>query len=586
MHGFFGSYGKEREWDLSVFAGKSYIKREHKTHPFHITQITLPKFLNDKYFFEKDDCFLAIEGVLFVADSPSQAIDRYRQGETTFWDNWRGSFAGILYDKRTESLLLFNDHIGSHLLFYTQLNNNLLFTSDLPILTKTICQYTAPTYNEQFAWSMLSFGYSPIGETPITHIQRIEAGQYLYIQGNKVEKHIYHRFSITPNTLSEEENMQQVEVLFRQAVQRVLDKNHQYGLKHTAALSAGLDSRMSVCIARELTEEPIDVVTYSQSGFYDEIIPKSIAEAWKLNIHFTGLDGGKYLQNVDATNSITGGIISYAGAAQVVEGFRSLNCNQTGVVLTGMLGDIVLSSRQKRDLPSYAGLGAVSTRFINHTTFVTSSLLQKYPMQELYYLYVRGFNCADLGSPLILQTTGESYSPFYDIDLLQFCLTIPQAQRFNYHLYDRWIHTYHPQAAQWAHNGTRTIGNSIKKVGIAGREIPLRDLPKRIVWYLCKKLHIYNFYQENAGHSMNPMDQWYAETPALRKILDDYINENICLLAFSQELQHAALNLYKSGTMMEKTLVLTLLAAMRLNQLSANDGNNAPTTCTKSTDRQ
>ncbi len=68
MHGFFGSYKANVTWDLSSFEDKSFVKRTHSEGYFQLTQVTLPKFLNDKYFAEIDDCFLATEGVLF--DSP------------------------------------------------------------------------------------------------------------------------------------------------------------------------------------------------------------------------------------------------------------------------------------------------------------------------------------------------------------------------------------------------------------------------------------------------------------------------------------------------------------------------------------
>ena len=573
MHGLFGTIGARATWNFTYFEKGHYIRRAFDDGVFHVDQITLPKFLNDKYFYDDGAYFLATEGVLFEADSPQESIARYLQGEEVFWNHWRGSFCGVFYDRHNDTLLLFNDQVGSKMLFYTQAGGDWFFSSDLPILTEQLCLRTLPTYNEQFGWSMLTFGYSPIDETPIAGVHRLQAGQYVRVRGRQAETCTYHRFSNTPNHLSEQSNIEQIEVLFRQAVQRVIDKNRQYGLRHTAALSAGLDSRMSVCIAREITDEPIDVVTYSQRGFYDEYVPKEIASAWDLQMHFTPLDGGDYLRPIDRINRLTGGIICYGGSAQVADGFRAIDAEQAGVVLTGMIGDIIINSRHKKDVPVYHGLGALSTRHLHKTHALTASLQGLFPAQELYYLYVRGFNCADLGSPLILQTIGESYSPFYDVDLLQFCYSIPAAQRYNYRLYDRWIHTYHSQAEQWLHNGTRQIGKSIRTVHLFRRDIPLSDLPKRILWYLFRKLHLYNFDQAKAGESMNPMDDWYAHSPRLREDLDNYFARYIDLLDFSKELRQAASDLYASGTMMEKTLVLTLLASIHLNPLPASDGN-------------
>lgn len=563
MHGFFGSYGKICDWDISTWQGTSFVTRKYERQAFHLTQVTLRKFLDDKCFVEQDGCFLAVEGVLFEADQPAEAIARYRSGETIFWSSWRGSFCGVLYDSREDLLLIFNDHVGSKMLFYTQAEDSLLFSSDQMTLAAAA---GVKTSNEQFAWSMLTFGYSPIGETILIGIQRLMAGEYLLMKGASVECHTWHRFDDTPNTYSLQENIEQTDLLFRQAVQRVINKNNQYGLKHVAALSAGLDSRMSVCVARELTGEPIDVVTYSQSGYYDETISRQIAEAWNLTMHFTPLDGGAYLNLTDETTALTGGLVNYAGAAQVIAGFEVLNKAQTGVILTGMIGDIVINSRTASNPESYPGLGAISQEYIHQLPAVTKLIARLFPRQELYYLYIRGFNCADLGSPLVLQTFSESYSPFYDVDLLQFCLSIPLEQRYNYRLYDQWIRTCHPQAAQWAHNGTTLIGKRPYMAHIAKRDIPLRDLAKRVFWYLCKQLHIHNFYREYAGQSMNPLDAWYNNNAALRSTLDNYLTDHINLLQTNRTLQQSALELYQSGSVMEKLQVLSLLSALKLNQ--------------------
>ena len=147
MHGLFGSIGQGVTWDFTSLSANHLVQREHTEKSFHLYQFTLPKFLNDKYFYEEDGCFLATEGVLFEADSPAQAITRYRRGETTFWDSWRGSFCGVLYDKKANILLLFNDHIGSKMLFYSHTADGFVFASDNRLLAKTI---SAKEYNKQF----------------------------------------------------------------------------------------------------------------------------------------------------------------------------------------------------------------------------------------------------------------------------------------------------------------------------------------------------------------------------------------------------------------------------------------------------
>ena len=94
----------------------------------------MSKFKPVKY--EVDGCLLEVFGVLFEADSPQEAIRRYRQGETVFWDGWRGSFCGVLRDEKNDTTLLFNDHIGSKMLFYAQTEHGFFYGRDLRELSQ------------------------------------------------------------------------------------------------------------------------------------------------------------------------------------------------------------------------------------------------------------------------------------------------------------------------------------------------------------------------------------------------------------------------------------------------------------------
>ena len=274
MHGFFGSYGKAIPWDLTTFKDPSLVRRTQENHSLHLTQVTLSKFLNDKYFHSENGCFLATEGVLFEADQPSKAISRYRQGETVFWDAWRGSFAGLLYDQTMDTLLLFNDHVGSKMLFYSQTEEGFFFASDLEVLAHALNLHT---FNTSFAQNILDNGCSEDNSTFLKGIYRLTAGQYLRIRGQQMEIYDYHRFDNTPYPYDEAQMVARTDALFKQAVQRVIRKNEEEKLRHFYPLSGGLDSRMSQWIARQMTQQPITNYTYSQTGHYDHLLPREIS---------------------------------------------------------------------------------------------------------------------------------------------------------------------------------------------------------------------------------------------------------------------------------------------------------------------
>lgn len=563
MHGFFGSYKTKVTWDLSGFDDRSFVKRTHSEGDFQLTQVTLPKFLNDKCFAEIDGCFLATEGVLFEADKPEEAIARYRNGETTFWNSWRGSFAGVLYDSKTDTLLVFNDHIGSKMLFYAQTKDGFVFASDSYILARVLG--LKPT-NENFLWQLLLYGYSPIGETAFEGVHRLVAGEYLTIRERHLEQHTYYRFNNTPNHLSMDQNIECIDAAFRKAVERAIRKNEEYGYSHFLPLSAGLDSRMTNRIAHDLAKTPIYNITYSQTGFFDETAPRELAEYWHNTFLFTPLDNGDCLKLLDTITCMTCGMEHYSGAAETLWGLPNIAKQKAGLFLTGMVGDIIIGTgytKCRTNQPYHLGEGALLPYIPSKLQdSLPRNFEQLYQNREIYYLYVRGFNCANLGSPLIHQTYGESFSPFCDVDLIEAAYSAPVQQRWGHKLYDQWILRKYPDMARWKHNGIYTIGQRPRIISIFGRAIAMSDIPKRMAWYILKHLHIHNYYTETKGGSMNPEDTWFKENKSLFEWSENYIQSNLSLLNAFPELQLMVTSLSK-GTAMERMQVLTLLACLR-----------------------
>ena len=501
--------------------------------------------------------------MLLEADSPQEAVQRYRNGETAFWKSWRGSFWGVLTDEMHDTTILFNDHIGSKMVFYAQTETGLVWDTDPYLLARTI---GARANNENYLWQMLIYGYSPVGETVFSAIHRLLAGEYIYAKGRQIEKRIYHRFDNTPNKLSLEENIERIDAAFRKAVERALRKNEACGYTHFLPLSAGLDSRMTNRVAKELATTPIHNITYSQTGYYDETTPRELSGYWHNTFHFTPLDGGDCLNALDEVSRITDGLIHYSGAAETLYGLPDLAKEQAGVFLTGMVGDIIVGTAYTKRDPNqsyHIGESALIHQYSHHLRHsLPADFEQLYPNREIFYLYTRGFNCANLGSPLIHQAYGESYSPFCDVDVLEAAYAAPLAQRWGHRLYDQWIIRKYPDMTQWKHNGLYTIGQRPMTVSLFGRQMPIGDIPKRTWWYLLKHLHIHDYYRETAGASMNPEDDWLAQNSRLRTWSEEYIQTNMALLDAFPEIQKTALAL-SQGTATERMQVLSLLACLR-----------------------
>lgn len=575
MHGIFGTYHTQVGYNFNSLQ-TDLMHREFSTQNCHLWHYTLPKFENDKVFVNTNNCIFIIEGVIL---NDKELLEQYHHtalssliphlfqtlGET-FFRVFRGSFCGVVYDMKQDLLLVYNDHIGDHLIFYAEAEKGFCFSSDLKILSDTLRKIRPLQYNEGFMYSLLTYGYSPLCETIYDGILRIPAGKYLRITATTHQLLTFHRFTNHPNALSLQENIERMDSLFRNAVQRVIDKNRQYHFDNYLPLSAGLDSRMTNCVAHNITHEQIHNVTYSQSQYYDEWLPKQLANYWGNEMHFRALDGGDYLDNLEEAVALTQGLVQYSGASQVLDSFTRLPKEQIGIVMTGMIGEIVFGTAftELNYNQSYTlGCGAYSQYHIDRLkTCIPATFWKEYPNREIYYLYVRGFYCANLGSPLILQSLGESYSPFYDVDVLEFGLSIPLKWRWNYHIYDKWILEKYPDMAKWKHNGNYTIGKRPKLVSIAGRSIEAKDIPKRLIWYILKKLHIHDFNKEQVGSSMNPEDYWFENNTYLKNFANTYIEDNLPLLSFSPLLHADVMDLLNKNAS-QKMQSLTLLATLK-----------------------
>ncbi len=484
----------------------------------------MSKFPPIKY--ELEGCRLEVFGVLFEADNPEEAIRRYRHGETVFWNNWRGSFCGTLTDGNQGVTLLFNDHIGSKMVFYAKTKSGYLYSTDLKTLSK---ETGLQQPNETFIKAIIDKGYTTDNNTVYQGIYRLLAGQYLRIQGKEATLLSYHRFDNTPHPYHEAEMLAQTDLLFRQAVERVLRKNEQAGLEHFFPLSGGLDSRMCQIVARQLTRHPITNFTYSQTGHYDHLLPHEISRSLGNQWLFMALDGGDYLTQIDAISSATQWLINYNGPSEIYTFASQQEWKDKGIVLTGVNGDNILSVITDRH-------------------------------HEIDLLYSLSFAGNGIGSPQVLQHYTESYSPFCDVDFLEYVLHIPTAKRRNYAFYDKWILSYYPQAAQWLHKHER-IGHRHWMVTVAGRNMFLKDLPKRIIWSILKRLRIYDGYKIDTD-SMNPYDRWAISNPNLLSSLDAYFEQHKELLN-GLEMNKELIRRYQSGNITEKCAVLTIISALR-----------------------
>jgi asparagine synthase (glutamine-hydrolysing) len=152
-------------------------------------------------------------------------LNEYLQNKQTFFQQMKGSYWGVVVDKKTGEVLTYSDHIGSKQIFYSSNKDTLIISSNSYELTCYLKQHEAirPTLNVQAAYFILDFGYTLENFTIVNEINRLIPGNYLIKEGNEEEIREFHRVSKKPIAVSDEEAIEGIDRHFRKAVRAMFD---------------------------------------------------------------------------------------------------------------------------------------------------------------------------------------------------------------------------------------------------------------------------------------------------------------------------------------------------------------------------
>lgn len=528
------------------------------------------KFYKDTCRFEDENYLLLLDGVVLnksdllnekLESWETTLIALYEQKGVDFYKVLRGSFSGFLYDKTQEIWIIFQDHIGSKTIYYSEVVTGVYMFSNQ--ITELYKQRKILGLKEELdinaAYMLLSYGYMLEDYTLSKAIKRIQPGTYVKIEKTVRSHHIYYRINNESNVnLSEEQAIEQIDVLFRKAIKRQFDKDLEYGYKHFVALSGGLDSRMTSWVANKMGYKNQLNFTFSQSSYLDETLPKAISQDLKHEWLFKALDNGIFLYNPDEITKITGGNVLYHGLAHGLSLYKYVNFNKLGLSHSGQLGDVVFGSFNKTlehqvDYKPYTG--AYSSKLLARVNF-DDGLVHKYDNAELFSMYQRGFNGANQGLLPIQQFT-ETVSPFYDVDVLDFAMSIPLKYRSKQRIYKKWILKKYPEAANyiWEKTGEKISAPSIY---IKNKEVTIHKLMTKLLLKSGLKKAGYN-----SKNNMNPIEYWMANNKELKLYLDNFFSNYIDLVEDVQ-LKSDCVSHYKYGNGIEKLQVISLLSALKL----------------------
>lgn len=386
-------------------------------------------------------------------------------------------------------------------------------------------------------------------------IKKIQPGCYITYKDGIIKEKQYFRLDNKPNSLSYQENIERLEDLFCKAVDKEYAKDKEYGYEHICALSGGLDCRMTSFVAHELGYKKQLNVTFSQSDYWDEIIPKQIARDLHHEWLFKSLDNGMFLFDADYITKRTGGNVLYYATAFSDSLCRYINWSNLGMFHSGQLGDVVIGSKCKCvDERFVLGDGAYSLTLINNVNYSPDEKVANKEIGLYYYRYLNGTNN---GIQDVYNYT-EFSSPFCELDFLTFCLSIPLEYRYKHKIYKDWICAKHPDAANYVWQTTGAFINE-PILNILGRKIPKSQVKKKFKRKVRKILG--RNVEDERRDGMNPLQKYLDENTELKLFYDSY---KIYLDKIqNKKLKQHVSYLMDSGNAYEKNMALTLLAAIK-----------------------
>lgn len=569
--------------DVSCFTGKDYM----------VERRTNRKFMNDKVVIDDDRLFLLLEGVVVnnwdlvrkhKANGWQDCVRlMYESHGDVFYKEFRGTFCGCIYNKSQDKWTFFTDHIGDKQILYAKLPQGLVVATEINYVAETLKHNGCSlSLDMEGAYMALTLGYVIENKTLFSEIHKVPAGHYLQYDGQKLQEVQCHRFSFRPVDISVEDAVEEIDTRFRESVKLNFEKDKEYGYKHMATLSGGMDSRMTVWVSHDLGYQKQLNLTFSQSNYLDFSIAQEIATDLHHDFVFKALDNGNCIYDIDKVTPVTGGSACFFGVSHTKSLFDLLNYEAYGLVHTGELGDVILGS-YVHDLDGSSEIsikaGAYSIEMMDRLK--EYQFKYDYDSPEMYMMYNRGFGFVGQGTLGYDHTKTETLSPFCNVDFMEFCFGIPLVLRCNHKIYFDWVLRKYPQAADYIYEGwggkIRPIDNvdKTKYMTVFGNKVPHFTDPSfgnYLKGFVLRRLGLREKFNKpttsqtfklSTKQNMNPVDYWYNNNQELRSFMDGYWYENKDLIQ-DEQLKKDMRFLYEDcEAVYDKLQTLSLLSAIK-----------------------
>lgn len=532
---------------------------------------TLNKFMLDKTLAAAAgnvviaDGFLLNKKALFakygVEDMADLLWTMYQKEGETFFSAFRGSFSGAIYDRAKDKWLVYTNQIADNTVFYALTEGGFVAGSQVNYVIDACKAAGLPlTFDEVGAYQVLTHGFMVNDATLAKEIKRLRGGTYLCVEKGVATVKEYHRFTTNWERFKDksvDELVDMVDQAFRAAADLEYSKDEEYGYQHLSDISGGMDSRSTMWVGHALKPRHMQLITYCRSNYADEMIAKEIADYWKDELLVKPIDDVSFVYDLDEMVFMNGGLGLYTAISGGNRMLKSLNMDIYGLEHTGQMAGVIIGTNyhHMHDRENHLPTGRFSERLVHRLPQEVQEHYNNFDEHEIYLMYSRGFQ-GILNTHMMRRNYTEVTTPFMDVDFMELCFDIHPTIRMGRSLYKKWLLAKYPDTAKF----------KWEKSGGKFNEPKWRTKLRRLRVRGPRKLLRMTGNHKYIKDMMSPMDYWYATNEDMRGFMDTYEAEGYAALpaGVSEQLVADMKELYATGHVREKAMVLTVLAGAKL----------------------
>jgi asparagine synthase (glutamine-hydrolysing) len=557
MSGFSGIlvFKKDLEKKLGEFIFPGVIQNHYSkkaqvsNSEFAVHWYNNSKFEKDGFLIFKNKHVFGFDGIRLDSGKPinSESGDTFLTSVLAS----KGTFSAVYLNGLSNELVLFADQTASRQVFYYRNSAFVAFSSSIFQLISIIKHFNISiSLCEPASYMMLSLGYMLEDYTLISEIKKVKAGTFVTLNAKGQSDNMHHQYyrevkyeRLTNDLINELDNR------FKKSIELEYQKDREYGFENLSTLSGGLDSRLNVMLAHEYGFKDITVLTFSEGFKSDELTARRISADLNLKHLVLLLNGGFQLYDMTNPLMLNNCSVYYFGAAQTLAAVKRINFTNYGLFHNGGLAE---SSKGgyldglEYHKPTLQKRYAVSQKLFDQIgNELIRDILSRYPNDEMFATYNRGFNAIHNGSWMTMPFT-QSVSTYMDLDFADIAYAIHPKLRFGGYLTVEWIKKLHPNLCKYPWQlGLKPTNN--KALQLAAR-----------VKYKIKRTIT------GRNDSPVPFSEWYNSSPNLRSFVNTQFRESPSWEMLQKDMITDIQDLFVTGTVTEKLLCISYLKSVEM----------------------